>query len=146
MTAKSNPRLKLNPAFKAAHGNSDDKTDKKGNGRNDPWNDLDTQLESATNGREKVSYEINQARKNGKLQLCGAGLESLPDAMFDIRNDLLDKYTGSLDDESQLKKHEKAWECYGEEMLTMVREYLAMLQIFLRVLYIYCNIGGIFDF
>jgi len=114
MTAKSNPRLKLNPAFQAAHSKGDKKN------KNDPWSEVETQLASATNGEEKVTFEIVQARKTGKLQLCGAGLESLPDAIFDIRNDLLDKYTGNLDDESQLKKHEKAWECYGEEMLTMI--------------------------
>ena len=115
MTTKPNPRFKLNPAFQAAHGIGE-KTDKK-----DPWNDLETQLASATNGQEKITFEISQARKNGKLQLCGAGLESLPDAMFDIRNDLLDQYSGNLDEQSQLRKHEKAWECFGEEMLTMVR-------------------------
>ena len=107
---KSNPRLKLNPNFKAAHDKN----------QNDPWENLEKDLNSATNGMTKVSFQISQARKNGKLSLSNAGLTTLPQAMFEIRNDLLDKYTGNIDEQNQLQKHEKAWECYGEEMLTTV--------------------------
>lgn len=107
---KSNPRLKLNPAFQAAQMKS----------KNNPWNEIESQLMSATSGDEKVNYEIANARKTGKLFLSNAGLTSLPGVMFDIRSDLLDKYTGNIDESNELRVHEKAWLCYGEEMLTVV--------------------------
>ena len=60
----------------------------------------------------------------GVESLSGTSMTELPDAMFDIRNDLLLKYTGDIDEQNDLKVHEKAWQCYGEEMLTMVRPSL----------------------
>ena len=114
MSAKKlNTRLKLNPKFEAAH--------RKSKNENDPWGQLESQLDSVTTGEERISNEIAQARKNGKLLLSGTSMTTLPDAMFDIRNDLLLKYTGDIEEQNNLKTHEKAWQCYGEEMLTMVR-------------------------
>ncbi len=109
---KSNPRLKLNPAFQASQFSR--------NNNNDPFQQIEDQLNSATSGDDKVNYEIANARKTGKLFLSNAGMTSLPGVMFDIRSDLLDKYTGSIDDSNELRVHEKAWLCYGEEMLTVV--------------------------
>jgi len=88
---------------------------------NDPWKGIESQLASAIGGQDKITFEIAQARKTGKLCLSGASMTTLPDEMFDLRNDLLDKYNGDMDDQNQLNSHEKAWQCYGEEMLTMVR-------------------------
>ena len=108
---KSNPRLKLNPAFQASQLKSK---------HNNPWDDLESQLTSATTGDDKVNYEIAKARKTGKLFLSNSGLTSLPDVMFDIRNGLLDKF-GSIDEANELRNHEKPWQCYGEETITIVR-------------------------
>jgi len=109
-TKPKNPRLKLNPKFQAAHSDKN----------NNPWGDLESQLASATSGDGKIAYEIEQARKTGRLSLSGLSITSLPDAIFDIRNDLMEKYEGDIDEQNQLKSHEKSWQCYGEEMLTVV--------------------------
>jgi hypothetical protein len=106
-----NPRLRMNPNFKTAY-----------NKDQDPWEELENKLESATNGEEKVTYEVTEARKNGKLFLSGMSMTTLPAAMFDIRNDLLDKKSDDEDDQNELKSYEKPWQCYGEEMLTLVSD------------------------
>lgn len=115
-------KLKINPAFAASHSKS-----------SDPWANLDNELDNRESTSVLVGKALQEARMTGKVLLSNAGLDSnvcLPSAMFDLRNELLSKYDLNLsstgkggDDEDKgvdLKRHEKAWECYGEEMVTMV--------------------------
>ena len=110
-------KLKVNPAFAANHSKT-----------HDPWATLDEDLGNRESTPVLVGKALQEARMTGKVLLSNVGLHSLPLAMFDLRNELLSKYdynSKSKDDDDenkmrQLKKHEKAWECYGEEMVTLV--------------------------
>ncbi len=103
-------RLKINPAFAEAHGLSEAAKNA------DPWEQFDEDLASSQSASFQLRKAIGEARKTGKLIASNVGLTSptLPDAMFDLRNELIAKYDGAMDG------NDNFWECYGEEMLTLV--------------------------
>ncbi len=103
-------RLKINPAFAEAHGLSEAAKNA------DAWEKFDEDLASSQSASFQFRKAISEARKTGKLIASSVGLTSptLPDAMFDLRNELIAQYDGAMDG------NDNFWECYGEEMLTMV--------------------------
>ena len=105
----SRRNLQLNPAFANAHGLSE-ATDNA-----DPWEQFDKELTLSNSTTAKLSHGINEARKTGKLILNSIELTlPLPSAIFDLRNEVLANLDGRMDG------NDKSWECYGEEMLTML--------------------------
>jgi len=108
--SKSNGRkkLQLNPAFANAHGLSEEKTA-------DPCVKLKNEVAIANSTASKISRSIDEARKTGKLLLNSIELKlPLPSAIFDLRNDLVKQFDGKMDGD------DKFWNCYGEEMLTVL--------------------------
>ena len=66
---------------------------------------------ASTSTSLRLIQKLNVARTSGQLNLSSLGLTSIPPEALDLRSDLL---------KSPQADGVKAWECYGEEMQTLV--------------------------
>lgn len=102
--SKGRRKLQINPAFLEAHGEQDDEL-------------AAMTGTSISISQVKLKKAIDEARKIGKLNLNNIELTlPLPEAIFDLRKELIANFDGNVLDGD----NENFWECYGEEMLTLL--------------------------
>mmetsp|Transcript_12908 Transcript_12908/g.24241 ORF Transcript_12908/g.24241 Transcript_12908/m.24241 type:complete len:888 (+) Transcript_12908:95-2758(+) len=115
MSAQHQRKIDLDPELVNVHEIS---KNVKGGGNTTRRGRSDKESKIASHSKANLQHMIDQARKSGKMHLSNMNLKlPLPDAMFDLRKDLMKLHDGKMVGDAD---DEQFWSCYGEEMITLL--------------------------